>query len=111
MMRGFFCLLLSLCEMDFPITLYPDAIEYISGEQRIALTEKERENLRAFLQKHSLAWQHDFKTYAHAQIFFAEKMHINCMTGGVIVNFLDEDGAWKQISKKIAEACPLPSQP
>jgi hypothetical protein len=88
---------LLLGKTDFPMDLFPTEITYMkyeSGDMKfsVKLGLDDIRNLSVFIEKNKHDWSSGFRGYANSQVFYSEKMKINCIDNGVIVNFMDENG-------------------
>ena len=98
--------LLNACASDFPLPNFPKnftVLKYKSGKITQAYDIKENDALYQSLYnliiKNVSGWSTDVNTYAPKVYFRSEKMTLICNNDIMVVNYMNIDKKWIQLSK------------
>lgn len=71
----------------------------VESHKDIGPTDKEYKIISNFLKENEDGWVDDARSYAPIIVLKAPDYSINCMSDGVVINYKNTKGRWKQISK------------
>lgn len=85
---------------------YEKAVE---SRKSVGSNDEEYKVISSFLQENKTRWEYDYRSYAPSIFFKGPNFSINCMPDGVVINYQNTKGEWKQISKSSKKPfCGLP---